>query len=374
MPTRFEEMRQRDIEQIQQQIQEMARLAEWALRDCVKALVEGNRQTAYAVILRDQYVDEKEKGIDRLCLEFLVRQQPVGSLLRLAYSTIKINLELERVGDYAEGVARQILRLSSFPRPPQKLLDQIVDMANLSIPMFHDSIEAFGRQDAELAKKALDIEPNVDALLESIHPLLVELLREDQIAPEMMAPLVAIARRFERVADQARNICNETLYLCTGEYVKHQGSETFRVLFVDRRNSCRSQMAEAIADALDQPKFVFSSAGLDPQPIDPTTIEFMKSKGFDLTRNAPKAIHQVPHLDHYQVIIGVAPEAQTAFPRSPRKTVYLDWSVDDPSQVKGTPEEVRAAYEAAYDFLSTHVHDLVEAVLGNRIQNRRQSS
>ena len=372
MPNRLEESLERDIERIRQQVLEMARLAEWALQDCVKALVEGNRQTAYAVILRDQYIDEKEKGIDRLCLEFLVRQQPVGGLLRLAYSTIKINLELERVGDYAEGVARQIVRLTELPRPPEALTDRIVEMADLSIPMIHDAIDAFVRQDPELAKKTIAVEETVDALMERTHNQLIDLLREQKITPEMLAPLVAIARRFERVADQARNICMEVLYMCTGEFVKHPGAETFRVLFVGQNNSCRSQMAEVIANSLEQSKFIFSSAGLEPRPIDPTTLRFMKDKGFDMSRMAPKALFEVPNLDHYQVIVGVARGAQHAFPQSPRKMVYLDWSIDDPSQVEGSPAEVRAAYEATFLFLSSHVRDLVEAVLGNRTENRRQ--
>ena len=79
---------------------------------------------------------------------------------------------------------------------------------------------------------------------------------------------------------------------------------------------------------------------------------------------APKGIDQVPNLDYYNVIVGVAKEAQAAFPRSPRNMVYVDWSVDDPSRVEGSPEEVRAAYQATYDFLSRNVRDLVGAVLG----------
>ena len=71
---------------------EMEELAERAVRDCVRALRERNRQLAYAVILRDGQIDEREKEIDRLCLEFLVRQQPVGTTLRFAHSAIKINL------------------------------------------------------------------------------------------------------------------------------------------------------------------------------------------------------------------------------------------------------------------------------------------
>jgi phosphate transport system protein len=368
MATRFEESLERDIDRIRQEVLEMSALAERALRDCVEALTDGNRQRAYAVILRDQYIDEKEKEIDRLCLEFLVRQQPVGVHLRLAYSTIKINLELERVGDYAESVARQLLRLSSLPPVPEAIRGRIVEMADLAIPMLHDSIEAFVRQDPELAKKVIVVEPAVDALLGRLNADVIEALREQKVLPEMMEPLVTIGRRFERVADQARNVCMETLYMCTGEYAKHPGADTFRILFVGEHNACRSQMAEAIAQSLGQPKFIFSSAGLDPRAIDPRTLAFMREKSLDISRMAPKAIYQVPNLEHYQVIVGVAPEAQQAFPRSPRKMVYVDWSIDDPSRVQGSPEEVRSAYEATFTFLSSHVRDLVGAVLGIRIE------
>ena len=111
MATHFEQSLQRDIDRIKAKVGEMAGLAERALRDGLRALQEKNRVLAYSVVLRDQRVDEMEKEVDRLCLEFIVRQQPVAGPLRLAYATIRINLELERVGDYAEGIARQVLKL-----------------------------------------------------------------------------------------------------------------------------------------------------------------------------------------------------------------------------------------------------------------------
>ena len=278
MATRLEESLERDIDRIRKQVLEMSALAERALRDCVEALTVGNRQQAYAVILRDQYIDEKEKEIDRLCLEFLVRQQPVGMPLRLAYSTIKINLELERVGDYAESVARQLLRLSSLP-PPAPIRERIVEMANLAIPMLHDAIDAFVSQDPTLAKGVILVEPAVDALLGKLNSDLLEAFQQKLVQPEMLEPLVNIGRRFERVADQARNVCMETLYMCTGEYAKHPGADTFRILFVGEHNASRSQMAEAIAQSLGQPKFIFSSAGVDPRAIDPRTLALPEGQG-----------------------------------------------------------------------------------------------
>jgi protein-tyrosine-phosphatase len=94
----------------------------------------------------------------------------------------------------------------------------------------------------------------------------------------------------------------------------------------------------------------------------------MKEKGFDLSRVAPKALFQVPYLDHYQVIAALGPEVQKAFPQRPRKTVYLEWHIADPSSTVGTPEAVRAAYEETFAYLAEHVKDLVEAVLGAKLE------
>src|SRR3989454_11266058 len=151
MPTRFEESLQRDIDRIRSKVTRMGELGERALRDCVKALQERNRQLAYAVILRDQKIDESEKEVDRLCLEFLVHQQPVAGPLRFAYATIRINLELERVGDYAESIARQSLKL--MPLDIKLPIERFEEIANLSIPMLRDAVAAFVKQDAELARK-----------------------------------------------------------------------------------------------------------------------------------------------------------------------------------------------------------------------------
>jgi phosphate transport system protein len=353
---------QRDMDRIRGKVTEMAALGEKALRDCLKALAERNRQLAYAVILRDQYIDELEKEVDRLCLEFIVRQQPVALQLRFAYATIKINLELERVGDYAESIARQTLKLldSGLQLP----IERFHEMANLSIPMLREATQAFVTQDADLARKTIETEQAVDLLKSKLNKDLIALFRENRLPFEALNPLIMIARRFERVSDQARNICMETLYMCTGEYAKHPGADVFRVLFVDEHNACRSQMAEAIGTALNQPRFVFGSAGLEPGPIDAMTVSFMKEKGIDVSRMVPKSITQVPNLDHYHVIVLLAAEAKRAFPQKPRKVVFLDWSVPDPSGCQGTLAEVRAAYENTHRFIHEHLEDLVAAILG----------
>jgi len=162
MTRRYEERLQHDIDQIRDKVVKMGSLVENALNDSLQAFHQNNRQLAYYIILRDRYIDELEKEIDRLCQEFLVRQQPAGGHLRFVYAAIKINNELERVGDYAESIARQFLVLTDLdPRPSYPKLDNI---ANLSIPMLHDAIEAFKNKDAELAKLTMELEEKVNEL------------------------------------------------------------------------------------------------------------------------------------------------------------------------------------------------------------------
>jgi phosphate transport system protein len=361
--THFEETLQRDADRIRRKVREMAGLCGMALEGCLSALAEKNRQLAYSVIIRDQRIDELEKEIDRLCLEFIVRQQPVAGTLRFAYVTIKINSELERVGDYAESIARQILALSAIDVDVP--IHRYREIADLSIPMFHGAVEAFLAQDTALARKTMESEVHVDRLRHALNAEIQQLRQDHKIPLEAVSPLMTIVNRLERVADQAKSICQETLYMCTGEYVKHSGSEVIRVLFVDEHNHCRSQMAEAIGASLRQPKFVFTSAGLDRQPIDPRTVQFLQERGIDISNHAPKSVDQVPYFDHYQVMVSLAKAAQRVFPPPPTKAVCLDWSIPDPSQVEGTPEQINAAYEETFEFLKVHVHDLVEAVLGD---------
>lgn len=348
----------RDLNRIRDHIIQMARCTETSLRDCIRACVENNHQLAYAIILRDQYIDEKEKEIDRLCLEFIIKQQPVSQPLRFAFSAIKLNMEIERVGDYAESVARHIIKMKEWPEEYCK--NDILQLADLSINMFHEAIQSFIDQSVETARKALSVEDTVDTLRTELINRLVAQSR----GKEFPMPLFNIIRRFERVADQARNICMEVLYMCTGEYVKHPSAETFRILFVDEHNSMRSQIAEAVANGLNQPRFIFSSAGLDPKPIDPRTIDFMKTKGYELSNATSRSLKQIPNLDYYQVVVVFASEAKSIFPREPGKTIYLDWEIDAPSLSRDDDETINAGYENMFNFISKHVTGLVNAIIG----------
>jgi len=354
---------QHDTEQIRQKVHNMGELAEEALKTCLQALLEKSRQKAYAVILRDQRIDELEKEIDQLCLEFLVRQQPVGVHLRFAYAVIRINAELERIGDYAESIARQVLKLASLETIPAT--DKFIEIANLSIPMLHAAIEAFVRQDAELARNTMVIEDRVDALRSELNRVLIAAERTEAIPLEALTPLLTVARRYERASDQAKNICEETLYMCTGEYVKHRGGgEPLRVLFVDEHHGCRSRLAESIGRSLGQPQLQFLSAGLNPSPTDLATTRWLAAKGLEAASTEPRNVKEVPDLARVQVIVALDSPSRRVFPPPPTKTVALDWTAQDTSTIQGAEASSEAAYEQIFHYLRMHITDLTKALLG----------
>jgi protein-tyrosine-phosphatase len=125
-------------------------------------------------------------------------------------------------------------------------------------------------------------------------------------------------------------------------------------------------MAEVVANRLNLPRFVFSSAGIDPKPIDPRTIDFMKRKGYDMSETTSRSIRQIPNLDMYHVIVAFASEAKQLFPREPRKTIYLDWEIDAPSFSRDDAETIEAGHENIFQFVTKHVTNLVNAINGSK--------
>lgn len=359
--THFEENLRRDADRIRAAVQHMGRLCEDAVRRSFRALRGRDRQTAFSVILRDQRIDEMEIEIDRLCLEFLVRQQPAAGPLRLAYSTIRINLELERIGDYAESIARQVLKLigeeAEFP------VERYEEIAEISAAMLRDAIDAYTREDGDLARRTMRAEDAVDELKSRINRDLVRMFRDQRLPFEVLNALMMIARRFERISDQARNICLEVVYMCTGEPVRHPGSRVFRVLFIDAGTSCRSLMAVVIGRALSASAFEFDAASVDPTPMDPAAARFLERRGLPAGSVLPQALGQIGDLHGYSVIVALDSAARAALPRDLRKVVVMDWSMPDPMAARETDEE-EAAFDAAAAFLRQHIDDLVNAVMG----------
>lgn len=362
-PSHLEESLQRDIDRIRAKVQEMSNRAEEALSKSLRALVQKDRRLAYTVILRDQYIDELELELDRLCLEFIIRQQPVAGHLRFVFATIQIIKELERIGDYAESISRQVLTVVRVEPLPS--FERFVELANLSIPMAHNAMRAFLDNNADLARITMDVEVKADQVRDAINDELAKLRKDGKLPFAAYSPLGTIARRLERVADLARNICEEVLYMATGEYIKHKGSDLFRILFVDLDNACLSQIAEGIANSLRLSKLLFLSAGVEKQPLDPRTVGFMADKGIDISKHSAKGLGEIPDLEYMQVVVGLSQDAQAVIPpESASKTIGFNWSLNDPRRCTGSKEQILAAYEETFQSVKEYINELVQAILG----------
>jgi phosphate transport system protein len=347
-----------DLGRLRAHVREMSGHAEHALYMAVEGLISRNRRLAYSVILRDQYIDELETKLDQLCLEFLVRHQPVGSDLRLVFAVLHINRELERIGDYAESIAKQVLALGDLS--PLPCAENYVELGKLSVHMLHDATQSFLEGDADLARRTMPIEERANTLRNSINAELAELSRKDQIPASTLTPLQTVARRLERAADQTKNICEEVLYMCTGQFAKHKRADAFRILFFDEENVCLSQMAEGIANALKVPRFVFASAGATPGPVDMQTVEFLRGKGVDTARLVSKSLEQVPDWEESQVVVTLSKRAKDLLPAHSGKTIRLCWDLADPRQGTGSGSE---RFQACYDYLEAQIRDLAGAIL-----------
>ncbi|HOT95826.1 MAG TPA: phosphate signaling complex protein PhoU [bacterium] len=360
----YEKSLRQDMELLQKKTLEMAILAEGGLRNAITALQTRDQQLAYTVILRDRFVDSLETELDRLCLEFIVRQQPVASHLRFVFATIKIIRELERIGDYAESIARQVLTIMNIkPLPP---LDDFIALSDIAIAMFHDGVQAFLTHDVEWARQLMIQEDIADEMRNRINTQLIEAEEQGELAIEALAPLMTVARRLERTTDQAKNICEEIIYMSTGESIKHRPAEIFRILFVDEANDLLSQMAEAVGRAQAEQHLAFSSAGLTPaREIRPQLRAFMAGKNISMEGYQPKDLAQFLDTLPVDVIVALNPDVHRRIPSYLANCVVFEWSIPELDPAAGSDADLLARYEEAFGRISRQVHDLVQAIIGH---------
>ena len=369
----LDQLLQDDIDLIRDKVSQMADLVERALKESRLALLKGKGKLAYSVMFRDRHIDELEKEIDRLCIEFLVKQQPVASDLRFVYATIKINQELERIGDYAESIAREAVAMRSLES--EEDLGDIQAISDIAIPMVVNAMKAFLDGDMELAKTTIRQEKVANDYRDRIYDQLFESPKIDRPSFALVKPLMTLARRFERVADQATNICEEVLYMCTGEYAKHMSDEVCRIIFVDDGRSGFARLAEKQAKNLRAEDFVFGVAGLSAEELASEAIEYLGDQGIKLGKSIP-TLEQVPNRDHYRVVVALGEVARAALPSAPTHVVGLCWNVPDPLATEMVEGEEPATYQQVEEYLDKHVRNLVLAITGekrNKIKPRKET-
>ena len=213
-------MRERHFDQelkhLNEKLFEMARLVEEAIGRAVKALVDREPKIAEEVIRADTTINFLEIEIDELCLKLLALQQPLAVDLRFIASALKINNDLERIGDQAVNIAERTLDL--LKQPLLKPLIDIPRMATLAQKMVKDSLDAFVNRDTKLARDVCERDDEVDDLNDQIFRELLTYMMQDPKTISRAVDLILVGRHLERIADLATNICEDVV---DGKMIKH---------------------------------------------------------------------------------------------------------------------------------------------------------
>ena len=208
-----------ELQALKNRLLNMGALVEERLHQAITALMERRQDASERVILGDQDVNELQIEIDDRCLKLLALQQPMAGDLRLITSAIKINADLERIRDQAVNIAENVIRL--LPQPPLKPLIDIPRMADIAEKMTRDSLDAFVKKDAELARSVLGRDDEVDSLKDQVFRELLTYMMADPGTIQRALALILISRNVERIADHATNIAEDVIFLVEAKDVRH---------------------------------------------------------------------------------------------------------------------------------------------------------
>jgi len=207
----------RQLNQLQQEVTSLAGIVEKATLRAIDALKTRDLAESRQVIKEDDYIDQKRYEVEERCVDLIATQQPMAGDLRNIIALMHISVELERMGDYAEGISK--ISLLMGPNPPLKPLIDIPKMSDRATLMLRNSIDALVSRDVIKASQVLKDDDEVDALYDLVYRDLLVFMTEDPNTIERATYLLWIAHDLERIADRATNIAERVIYLVTGKIV-----------------------------------------------------------------------------------------------------------------------------------------------------------
>lgn len=358
--THYEERLQRDLDTIRGRVKRVAKRIGKALKNSVHSVLTRNRPLANEVILGDLPINREIRAIDKLCHSFVAKHLPSAGHLRFVSSVLRLNVELERIGDYAVAIAREAVQLSSKPTGSVgRDIELISDQAQR---LFQQAMQAFNEANAEQARGTKGMANQVENTFQKVFS---DLLQEGEkgVRPiKDLFALLVIINRLARVADQAKNICEDTLFAVAGET---KGPKTYRILFLDERNDGISQIAEAYARKVFPDSGSYLSAGWEPAArLLPAVESFLDANGLDSDSLTPKPFDlTIDELADFHVIVGLGRDVRSHISEIPFHTVLLEWDVG-PLPEDLDRERTEAHLEEAFKRLAPQIRQLMETLRG----------
>jgi len=203
------------LREIQDDILAMGSMVSKAMLRSIDALKNRDLELAHQIVSDDKKVNQKRFEIEEKCIELIATQQPMASDLRIILSVLIIVSEVERIGDYAEGIAKIAIMIGD--EPPLKPLIDIPRMAEQTVDMLRRSLDAFVNRDAEAAKKISAEDDSIDHLYDQVFRELLTFMAEDPKTITRATRLIWVAHNLERAADRVTNICERVIFIVTGK-------------------------------------------------------------------------------------------------------------------------------------------------------------
>jgi phosphate transport system protein len=212
-----------ELKGLKQRLLNMGALVEERVHRAVNALIERRPELAEGVIAGDGEINDLQIEIDDRALKLLALQAPMATDLRLITSAMKINADLERIGDQAVNIAQNAAKLLHYP-PIRPVID-IPRMAEAAQAMTRDALDSFVRKDVVMARGVLKRDDEVDQLKDAVFRVLLTYMMADPGTIERALGLILISRNLERIADHATNIAEDVIFLVEGKDVRHRHLE-----------------------------------------------------------------------------------------------------------------------------------------------------
>ncbi len=212
-----------ELDQLKKKLLHLGWMAEQSVRRGGLALKNMDVKQAREVILMDEQIDLAEVEIEEDCLKILALHQPVANDLRFVISAMKINNDLERIGDLGVNIAERAIYLGK--KPPVPIPFDFENMWQLSLDMVKRSLDALVRLDVNEAKKVCEDDDKVDELNKAMYNKVYECIHKTPEHVEALIHYLSVSRHLERVADYATNICEDVIYMIEGKIVRHQPEE-----------------------------------------------------------------------------------------------------------------------------------------------------
>lgn len=333
----LEERMESDLNYIRDWLWNIGEDVEKALRNAKKILLLRDPDMAYDVILGDHPINRDSRQCDRLCHTFIARYLPGAGALREMASTIRINVILERIGDYAVTICRESLQLEA--PLPEKFSAKIDAIADDSIEILAGARTAFREGNAEQAIALMQAAKRMEGRMDGFYDELFA--EDDRMDATTMMVIFVVFNMFKRVADQAKNVCDQTVFAVRGVA---KLPKVYRILFLDQPGSGLGQLAAAIGkkNFPDTAEFTCATPGVTEQPSD-ALLEFLAETGLPDSELVTERLEGLEHdFSDYTVLVSVNGRVSDYVNKVPFHTSALNWSLPDSSDLAGHYRQLRS--------------------------------